>query len=139
MSIDQVVRQERRMFERCIPETANVLYSTGFLSFLGYKMHEAPVVDLSEGGLCMSVPERLNLNKKMRLVLMIPRYDEKILLKGVVRRCFENRKDSRIYAGIEFVDVQPAVRAKLKAMCEYFNSSYYRERCREREEKKLFY
>ncbi len=136
MTIDTRVRGEKRRFERCIPENAYVSYRMG-LPLFGQK-REYPVVDLSEGGLLMQIPERVKWGKNIRMTIVIPRYDEEISLGGIVRRCFESRKDGLIYAGIEFVNVPEPLRAKLRSMCEYFNSHYYKERRREREKNNLF-
>ncbi|MEM4247189.1 MAG: PilZ domain-containing protein [Candidatus Woesearchaeota archaeon] len=144
MSIDQtVVVPDRRGYERCKPEEASVVYSTGLLSYIPflrrYCQRGASVVDLSGGGVCINVAERIKPKTKVRLSITIPRYNEVIPLEGVVRRCFENPKEGRIYAGIEFCEMPAPLRAKLRAMCEYFNSSYYKDRLRERAEKEMFF
>lgn len=144
MGIDEtVVVPDRRRYERCKPEEASVVYSTGLLSYFPFlrrlNEREASVVDLSVGGVCINVAERVRIKTKVRLALTIPKYNEVIPLEGVVRRCFENPKEGRIYAGIEFCETPAPLRAKLKAMCEYFNSHSYKERLRERAEKEMFF
>ena len=133
---------ERRRYPRCIPEETTVRYSAAWLSYFPFlrRWNEkvASAVDLSVGGMCVDVPERIKPNTRLKMEITIPRYDERIVLEGIVRRCFENPKDGRIYAGIEFKGLPAPLSAKLRAMCEYFNSSYYKDRCREREEKRLF-
>jgi hypothetical protein len=135
MTIDTRVCVANRKHERCVPETAYVAYRIG-LPFIGQK-GESPVMDLSEGGLLIQVPERIKWGKGITMTLTIPRYNEEISLGGIVRRCFESRKDSQIYAGIEFCNVAPPVRAKLRAMCEYFKSPSYKDKCRERQQDNL--
>ncbi len=137
MTIDTRVRVANRKFERFVPETAYVVYRIG-LPFIGQK-GESPVFDLSEGGLKMQVPEHIDWGTKARMTITIPRYEETISISGVVRRCFESRKDGQFYAGMEFVGVLPELRAKLRSMCEYFNSSQYKDVRRERGENNPFH
>jgi len=136
MTIDTRVRVANRTHERCVPETAYAVYRIG-LPFIGQK-GESPVFDLSEGGLLIQVPERIKWGTKAKMTITIPRYEESIPLAGVVRRCFESRKDNQIYAGVEFAGLPPPVRAKLRSMCEYFNSHYYKERRDARQQNNLF-
>lgn len=119
-----------RKHERCVPETAYVAYKMG-LPFFGQK-GESAVIDISQCGLLMQIPERVKWGSKVRMELKIPRYEDDLYIEGVVRRCFESGKDCNIYAGIEFVNVGQALNAKLRSMCGYFNSQAYKDRRQER-------
>ncbi len=140
MSIDQKFggkRPERRRFERCQPEDASATYNVGFLYFLGRNRMESPIINLSKGGLCIRVGERIKPGTRAKMTITIPHCDEPIHVSGIVRSCFQSRADGNYYAGLEFTGLRPPLPAKLASMCEYLNSPQYKARCRDRSANRL--
>ncbi len=133
---------ERRRHERCSPEEASVSYSTGLLSYFpvlrAINRVDASALDLSVGGVCIVVPGRIMPKTRVHLTVSIPNYEESISLAGIVRRCFENQQDGKLYAGIEFLGMPAPLYARVKAMCEYFNSPHYKDKHRDHLEYKHF-
>lgn len=128
MALDDVVRKQnnRRKHERCAAAEAEAVYATGILGRFGIGKKDAYVVDLSAGGTLIRTTEKFKSGTKITLTITLEKYEDSLQARGVVRRSFSNPKDGNIYSGVEFTDLNPALQARLRSMCEYFNSQAYK-------------
>ena len=117
---------EKREHPRFKVEGASaVVGKSGLLAgLLGPKTHR--VVNLSQGGAMICINKRLPVGSKHDLRIEIPRYKEVIQTAGEIRWCLESVKNSDIYIGVRFVDLDPADRRKIAGMYELFSSVEYK-------------
>ncbi len=125
-SIPSAVPNDKREHPRFKAEGASaVVGKAGFLGgLLGAKKH--PVVNLSQGGAMIQINKRLPIGSKHDLQIDIPKYKEVIKAVGEVRWCLESAKNSDVYMGVRFVDLDPSERRKIAGMCELVNSMEYK-------------
>ena len=117
---------EKREHPRFKVEGATaVVGKAGFLGgLLGAKKN--PVHNLSQGGAMIRLTKRLPVGSKHDLRIEIPRYKEVFEAVGEIRWCLESAKNSDIYAGFRFVDLDAGDQRKIAGMYQLFNSVEYK-------------
>jgi hypothetical protein len=125
-NIPTAASNEKREHPRFKVEGASaVVGNAGFLGgLLGARKHR--LVNLSQGGAMIQVNKRLPVGSKHDLRLEIPKYKEVIKAVGEVRWCLESAKNSDVYMGVRFVDLDAGERRKIAGMCELVNSLEYK-------------
>ena len=96
--------QERRACERFIVPGAVVNYKEKGVFFSGKYVEDAfPVCDISRGGMSFLSNLSLKIGVKLTVKIIIPGWEEPIILKGVVRWIQTNpEKSYRYRIGIQF-------------------------------------
>lgn len=100
----QQFRQERRAARRTNLHLKADVTLPGDLTIVGHTL------DISSGGLSLEVPYRLELGQRCEIELNLskmggPRW---VQLTGEVRRCVDV-DEGRFMAGLQFVDIDPAL------------------------------
>ena len=119
--------KEKRKFPRFeVSQVICRLYRKGLTSLVGLSRLniEATAVDLSEGGVRISVRERLLADARIHLRLEIVKFKDVLESDGIVRWCREvPGSEPKVYhAGISFVHLDATQMKKITSMRVYFSS-----------------
>ncbi len=133
-AIPSAAPNEKRAHPRFkIEGVTAVVGNAGLLgSLLGPKKHR--VVNLSQGGAMIQINKKLPVGSKHDLKIDISKYKEVIQGVGEVRWCLESAKNSDIYIGVRFVDLDASERRKIAGMQELFSSVEYKAMASARKE-----
>src|SRR4051812_1385701 len=97
---------ERRRHPRFVLHAASIkLYRRGATSLFGLARLniEGMLVDLSEGGLRLECAERFLIDTRLRLKVVVPKFNDTLEADGVSRWCHGDPKDpERFQVGIHF-------------------------------------
>ena len=92
---------------------------------LGPKKHD--VINLSQGGAMIRLGKRLPVESHHDLRIEIPKYKEVIEGTGEIRWCLASaKKESDIYVGVMFVDLDASEIRKITRLQELFTSQEYK-------------
>lgn len=129
--------REKRRYERFLVDDYSVVaYRAGLLRrILFSKKNIAKVVrNLSEGGACLLLEERLAPGAKVRMLLMFNRFDDVFETEGTVRWVVTSRKRKNVFeTGLKFGRMKEIQRHTLKSAMSWFTS----DACRMRRETML--
>jgi len=106
---------ERRKFSR-IPFNVKVKYDV--LKGSPYKTGEARSKNVSAGGICLAIPEKIDIGALLRLKLYIRNDEDFITVIGRVvwfeEFSISHKSDDKAYdCGIEFISIDPQDQKKL--------------------------
>src|SRR5579862_6271750 len=107
--------ERRRHCRFEIDECQATLHREGLLTVLGMGKNNRAraALDLSEGGVRFLTHERIPVGTKVRMVIEMDRYKDKISASGEVRWCYQSGKNTGdFYAGVEFIDLPAAEQRK---------------------------
>jgi hypothetical protein len=107
------------------------LYNKGFFTSigLGRSTKDCPAVNLSEGGVLILSPKKLEVGAKVQVRIEMEKYGEAIESPGEIRWWGQSVKGSgEYYLGIMFTGIQPADVKKIAKMREWFTSPEYKTR-----------
>jgi len=103
---------DRRLYPR-LPASI-VEYS---LDIDGTKEHSSFARDVSVGGVCILVSEKIELNTILSLKIYLPHYKKPVQAKGTVvwirKSAFLNPKDKHYDAGIKLIEINEGERDKI--------------------------
>ena len=123
-------KEQRRAYPRFdVDEVRVTLYKEGLLTKIGIgKANKGRfALNLSEGGVRMTVSERVIPGTKVRVRIEIEKYQDAIEAAGEVRWCYQNaQKPAEFFAGVMFLDLDDASRRKIQMMREWFTSPQYK-------------
>ena len=119
---------ERRRHSRFYLDDIPVeLRRFGFTALLGLGKVQGEVVNLSEGGIRVSVSSKLPAGKAVRCHVRMERFRDPLEAMGQVLWCERDLMNERAFlAGILFRDLEPRQERKIAAMREYFASSEFK-------------
>lgn len=122
-------RGERRRSPRfCLHDATVKLYRRGATAIFGLARLsiEGVVYDLSDGGLRFETGERFLPDTKVRLKVMVVKFNDTLETDGVTRWCHQDPKDPELFrVGVEFVGLDPSVARKIVQMRGWYTSTQY--------------
>ena len=119
--------QNRRRHSRFqVPNSSIVLRKGGLMSVLGLGNKGRTVADLSLSGARLRVTERLAPRDKVRLKIVLEKYQDEIEITGEIRWCHSTRNADEFVVGIEFTPGDEAANRKLQRVQEWFTSHQHR-------------
>jgi hypothetical protein len=119
---------ERRRHSRFFLDDVPVeLRRSGILSLAGLGKVRGGVVNLSEGGIRVSVTSQLPARKTIRCRIRVERFKDPLEAVGETLWCERDLMDQRAFlVGILFRDLEPRQARKIAAMREWFASSEFK-------------
>ena len=119
---------ERRRHARFYAGESPVeLRRPGLASLLGLGRIRGGAVNLSEGGIRVSVPSRLAPRKTLRCEVRTDRFQDPLEAVGDVLWCERDLMNEKNFlVGILFRELEPRQARKIAAMREWFASSEYK-------------
>ncbi len=122
-------RGERRRHPRFSLHDATIkLFRRGATAIFGLARLsiEGSVLDLSEGGVRIETGERFLPDTKIRLKIVVAKFNDTVESDGVTRWCHTDVKDpERFQCGIEFMNLDPATARKVVTMRGWYTSAQY--------------
>ena len=121
---------ERRRHARFyVDESPVELRRPGLTAWLGLGRIRGGAVNLSEGGLRVSVPARLAARKTIRCAVRTERFQDPLEAVGEVLWCERDLMTETNYlVGILFRNLEPRQARKIAAMREWFGSPEFKAR-----------
>lgn len=134
-------RERRKHLRFPVDECALTIQRAGLMSSLGLKKENLAraLLDLSEGGLCARIAERLPSGTRLRVHIQLPKYSDEIEALGESRWCAQDPKHSGEFTvGVMFVKLDTTHGRKIANMKNWFTSPQFRHKhqVKEREKKK---
>lgn len=123
---------ERRRHARFFVDGAGAeIRPSGLAAILGLGRIRGEVVNLSDGGIRVSVPAALAERRKVRCRVRTERFEDPLEAAGEVRWCGRDLMSENGYlVGILFQDLEARQSRKIATLREWFSSAEYRARRR---------
>jgi Tfp pilus assembly protein PilZ len=111
-----------------VPESPAVVYPEKFLNKLGLgrgnRAYEA--VNLSEGGVLVSLTKPLDEGARVRVRVEVERFSDVFECAGEIRWCRPAAKTGLFYAGVKFIDLDGNARKRISHLRDVLNSKEYK-------------